>query len=1096
MRSKKIILWVLTVFVFVALPASAQRDTASVVGTVRDSSGALIPKATVTITNKDTGISASTTTDSAGQYVLSPLKVGDYSLRVDATGFARSEVKSFRLEVDQRLRLDVSLGLQKLHQQITVTNAPPVLQTQSATVGEVIGSRQMEDMPLNGRNFQGLAALVPGAIPSLGGRDSTATGGGVSLSGTRSWDNTFLLDGIDNNTNTAEMPNRVNLSVSPNLDAIQEFKIQSSSYDARYGRSVGGVINIVTKSGTNQLHGTLYDYHRNSALNANTWQNNSAGIKKGVRIRNQFGGVAGGPVMIPGLYDGRDHTFFFVDYEGTREILPPGFLNILLPDAKMQGGDFSEFLPGSSTNPTGTSFVLSAPYVNNVLPPGSADQAALALAKLYPGPNVSGTLNYQTNVRNTFDEDRYGIRLDHHFSPKDSIFGRYSHDYLGNNTGTWSDLLGPVTDNLTHGQAVMASWTHILRPTLVNEFRFGYTRDHQMRVPTAPNQDLLAKVGITGIPMQQNMPTGYFRFSGFPSIQPIGRRSGYYSDMGIVRDYMDNLTWVHGRHNIRTGGEIRAVRTEHFESQAPRGDFQFFGSNAADSASNPLAVGFAQFLTGQVSRVSFSTANDITYRQMNYAGYVEDNFRVTNSFTLDLGIRYEYYAPVNERHNNQAIFDIDRGEMIYPSSFKGTLPVAMAGIPVSRDGTPGLVTTDKNNWGPRLGFAYSFNSKTVVRGGYGVYYSFQEIGPWSYPSPGYNPPFNMVWSPTPTSLSGGYTLDPLTDPNAQFQIASLPAHMHTPHVQQWNVAVQRELAKNLTAEVDYSGSAGHNLYTLTYFNQAYPGTTFANLNQRLPFPYLQDTSQQSGNGGYSKYNALLVKVEKRTSKGLSFLASYTYGHTLDNASDDDLGSYHAGDTFRSPRHLNWEYGNSDFDVRHRFVLSGIYDLPIGRGRTYGANWNRLTDAIAGGWQVSWIWSAQSGYWFTPFGVNDSCFCNDGNAQSLRPDAMAGLSPNSGPRTPNEWFNVNAFNINVPAGRHGNAGRNTILGPGFDDIDLGLHKDFTFTESKRLEFRAEFFDLPNHPNWDRPVIDYGDSNIGRILTSRTSREIQLALKFVF
>jgi len=339
-------------------------------------------------------------------------------------------------------------------------------------------------------------------------------------------------------------------------------------------------------------------------------------------------------------------------------------------------------------------------------------------------------------------------------------------------------------------------------------------------------------------------------------------------------------------------------------------------------------------------------------------------------------------------------------------------------------------------------------------------------------------------------------LDPFADPDAQFQIASLPDHLRTPRVQQWNVSVQRALAPNLLFEASYSGSAGHNLYALVYFNQAFPGTTFDDLNSRFPYPYLQNTSQQTNNGAYSRYNALLTKLEKRFSNGMSFLASYTYGHALDNASDANLGSAHAGDTFRDPRHLNWEYGNSDFDIRNRFVFSAIYDLPFGKGRQFGSDAGRLLNALVGGWQASGIWTIQSGYWFTPFGVNDSCFCNDGNANSLRPDVVKGQDPNGGPKTVDEWFNLNAFDVNVPAGRHGDAGRNTILGPGFDNVDFGLHKDFPVHEQVRLQFRGEFFNIFNHPNFAPPDTNYGDDTVGQILSTLGTREIQLALKLIF
>lgn len=1092
-----------------ASPASAQRDTSSVLGTVRDSSGGVVPGASVTATNLATGISLTVVSNGMGDYVVAPLRVGTYGMKAEAQGMAPQVFQSVSLDVDQHLRVDFELRAGSVQEQVTVTAAPPTLEVQSATVGQVIGSRQIEDLPLVGRNFQGLSALVPGAIPSSAhSRDNGPSGGGVSLSGTRSWDNAFLLDGVDNSTNAAEMVTNVNLTASPNLDAIQEFKIQSSTFDAQYGRTVGGVVNVVTKSGTNQLHGTAYDYLRNSALNANSWRNNELGIRKGVRIRNQFGGVVGGPVVMP-HYNGKDKTFFFADFEAIRDLLPPGATTVTVPDDKMRSGDFSAFLPGSTNNPCGTApsctFTLGAPYVNNVLPAGLIDPFAKGLAAAYPEPQA-GTLSFFRTIRPSFDENRLGGRIDHRFSERDSLFGRYSFDFQVQHSPSWSDLLAPGRDVLTHGQVFTLGETHIFRPNLINEARFGFDQDHPYRLTNAPSRDLYAELGLAGIPNVPGMPTGLFEFHGNPGIQNIGNRTGFYQDYGIVRDYIDNLTWIKGRHSIHIGGELRPTRTTHFESQAPRGDFKFQDANAVDSGGSPTTVGFAQFLTGSPSAVQFSTVNDIIYRQINFAGYVQDNFRVTHKLTLNLGLRYEYYTPYNEEHDHQANFDVDRGTMVYPSSFKGPLPVAMSSIPVDRTGTSGLVSTDRNSWGPRVGFAYSLDTRTVVRGGYGLYYEFQEIGPWSFPSPGYNPPFNVVWFPVnpttgrPNLFAQGYSLDFTTDPSVQFQIAAIPAHMHTPRVQQWNLAVEREIAKNTLLSFDYSGSAGHNLYTLIYFDQALPGDGSTSIQARQQFPFLSDGSQETSNNGFSKYNAFLTKLEKRYTNGLSFLASYTWGHALDNASDANLGSPHAGDTFREAQHANWEYGNSDFDARHRFVFSGIYDLPFGRGRAYGADVSPFANALLGGWQASVIWAAQTGYWFTPQTGNDTCNCNDGNAEALRPDAVPGQVPNNGPHTPDQWFNANAFNVNPPNGRSGNAGRNTILGPGFHNIDFGLHKDFRVSEGKRLEFRAEFFDLPNHPNWDllKSNVHYDNSAsvFNHIQGSLTSREIQLALKFVF
>jgi len=1079
----------------VSIRAFAQKDSATLLGTVNDPSGAFVPHAGITARNLSTNVSVKTSTNQQGEYLLTPLHVGEYSLTIQAPGFAPSIFERIVLDVDQRLRVDVVLAVGSNEQRVTVAAVPPPLNTEDMTVGQVIQNRQIQDMPLNGRNFQQLASLVPGAIPSYGARDSAQ--GGVSLSGTRSFDNSFLLDGVNNTTNTAEMPTRVNVAVSPNLDAIQEFKIQSSSYDAQYGGSAAGTINIVTKSGTNQFRGTLYDYWRNSDLNANSWENNRASIPRGFRNRNQFGGVAGGPVLIPKVYDGRNKTFFFVDYEGVRDIMPPGLQTISVPDSKMRAGDFSEFLPGSTSNPGGPSFVLSSPYLNNVLPVSLLNPVAKGLAALFPEPNIPGTLQYQTDIAHTFNSANFGTRIDHRISDKDALFARYSQNGLTTKSGTWNDLIGPVNQNKTDGTVIVLSETHVFSPTVVNEFRFGFSHARPYRLPTAPNTDLYAQLGLTGIPPITGMPTGLLRYSGELGIQSIGQRSGYYNDTGIVKDYNDNLSFIVGTHSMHAGASIRPIRFSHYESQAPRGDFQFLGANnAVDDQGNPDSVGFAQFLTGMPSRITFSTANDIIYRQWNTSYYFQDTYRIAKNFTLNLGLRYEYFTPVTERHDNQGVFDLDRGVFILPGTRTYTLPASFAGIPVDPKGSRGLVQTDKNNWAPRLGFAYSLNQKTVFRGGFGIYYGFQEIGPWSYPSPGYNPPFNMVYSPANQPLNSAFSLNPLADPDAQFQIASLPAHLHTPRVEQWNFSVQRVVAKDMTFEASYSGAAGHSLYTLIYFNQAVPGTTFDDISSRWPYPTLQDTSQQTNNNGYSRYNALLVKLDKRFSSGVSFLASYTYGHALDNASDANLGSAHAGDTFRDPRHANWEYGNSDFDVRQRFVFSSIYDLPFGKGRQFSSNLPVLANAVIGGWQLNGIWSMQTGYWFTPFGVNDSCFCNDGNASSLRPDAVAGQDPNSGPKTPEQWFNLNAFNVDVPAGRHGNAGRNTILGPGLVNVDLGLHKDFSLLEGLRLQFRSDFFNMFNHAKFNAPVADYSNGNIGRILTTAGPRELQLALKLIF
>jgi len=1071
------------VTLLLASHVSAQTNTATLSGTITDQKEAAIPGVAVTVLNDATSFERKTTSNGLGYFTVPLLQPGSYRVRVEKEGFGIAEARNVLLNVNDQRVLNISLAVAAVSQTITVVDESD-LANASPSIGTTIGSQAIGNLPLNGRNFQGLSALVPGAIPANGTRD--ANSGGVSLSGTRSYDNAFLLDGVDDTPNAVEAITRINVTVTPNLDAIQEFKIQSSSYDAQFGHTVGGVINIISKSGTNQFHGTLYDYLRNAALNANTWQNNEAGLPKSKRIRNQYGGVVGGPVTIPKLYDGKNHTFFFLDYEEVRDIQQPTLATLVMPDAKMRTGDFSEFLG---------QFNLGAPYVNNVLPKSLIDPVSAQLAALYPLPNVAGTLNYQTLLPNTFNERKIGARIDHRFSDRDSIYGRYTYDNQEQLGSTWSDLLSPASQQLTIGHTGGVTETHLFSPNLINEARFGYTHSNPERTYSAPNRDLYAEFGLTGIPTAPASPTGQFQFSGFPSVTNIGH-GAVVIDTGMAQSYSDNLTWNKGAHAFKAGVEIRRVSMTDFEPQAPRGQFQFYDQNATDATGNPLTVGFAQFLTGAPSKVTFSTANGLNYQNYASSFYGQDTWRVTRSLTLHLGLRYEYYSPVTEANDHQANFDADTGVLIYPKSFTGQLPVSLTGVPVNRNGSSELIQTDKANFAPRLGFAYEIGPATVLRGGYGIYYGFQEIGPWSFPSPGYNPPFNLVWSPTPQRLSNGYVLDPINDPSTQFQIASMPTHLHTPRVSQWNVSLQRSLGKDLTLEGAYSGAHGHDLYTLVYFNQSYPGTTFDDLQSRLPFPDIQDTSQQTNNGGYSNYNALLLKLEKRMSNGLSLLASYTWSHSLDNASDANLGSQHAGDTFRDPRHLNWEYGNSDFDVRNRFVASALYEISVGKGRAFGSNLNPFMNAVIGGWMVNAIWTWQSGYWYTPFGINDSCFCNDGNANSLRPDVVLGQSVDNAPRNPQEWFNINAFTADVPSGRHGDAGRNIILGPGLINVDLGIHKDFPVTERARFQFRAEFFDVTNHPNFDKPVLQMSNPNFGVIQDSLTAREIQLALKFLY
>ena len=556
-------------------PVHAQTNTATLSGTVVNEKDAVIPGVSVTVVHEATGFFRRLTSNELGYFTAPLLPPGSYRVRLESPGFAAAEVRNVVLEVNDRRVLKISLKVATVNESVTVYADSVALQ-ESSSVGTTMSTHAVENLPLNGRNFQGLSALVPGAIPANGTRD--ANPGGVSVSGTRSFDNSFLLDGVDASPNAVEAITRINVAVTPNLDAIQEFKIQSSSYDAQFGHTVGGIINIISKSGSNQFHGTLYDYFRNAALNANTWQNDVNGIPKGKRVRNQFGGVVGGPIRIPGLYNGHDRSFFFFDYEETRDVLPPTLANIVVPDAQMRVGDFSEFLG---------QFTLAAPYVNNVLPQQNLDPFAAKITALFPEPTQAGTLNYQQLLPNMYRDRKVGARIDHRFSMHDSIYGRYTYDNVSQQGSTWSDLLSPATLQTTVGHTAGITEVHTFGPNLINEARFGYTHSNPARSYDAPNRDLYAEFGLSGIAPAPASPTGQFQFGGFPAIQNIGHGASVI-DFGIVSAYSDTLTWSRGRHQLKAGGEIRPVHMSDYEPQAARGQFQFANENAVDGTGQPL----------------------------------------------------------------------------------------------------------------------------------------------------------------------------------------------------------------------------------------------------------------------------------------------------------------------------------------------------------------------------------------------------------------------------------------------------------------------------------------------------------------------------
>jgi len=1185
-----------------AFPASvfAQKDTGTIVGTVHDPSGAAVPGAQVTVYEMDRGSSLVTTTNDAGEYVASPLRIGRYTVSVEKQGFKTAVAGPIELKVQDRIAVDMTLQVGVATEKVTVNANAVRLETESSDLGQVIDSRRVSTLPLDGRNYAQLAQLGAGVAPSEPGSRVSASYG-FSANGARALQNNFLLDGVDNNANLGDVLNESAYVIQPSVDAIAEFKVQTNSYSAEFGRGNGAILNAVIKSGTNEVHGDAYEFLRNDALDAANSTLKQQGFGREPYKQNQFGVTFGAPLI-------KNRTFFFADYEGLR--IREGLIqNVTIPTQDMVAGNFSSQLTATpvfasdingnatgqpaldcSGNPTyvGELFNARLTQASNLNPNGfcgvpigvnasgqptnmfntpggtSIDTLAAKLAALYPAPNTNNpNFNYlaipvQQTTRNNFD-----VRVDHRISDGDYAFARFSYEDqprsipppFGNALDGGNFFSGDE-DNAYRSVAI--SETHTFSPNLVNEFRLGYNRINSHRFQINANVNVASQLGFPGVPFApDNGGLPNITFSDGSSIA-IGS-SGYLPSIEKQNSWVftDNLTKIAGRHALKFGAEVRIEQFTIFQPSASRGSMNFgteFTSNPAapieftaanDNTSGvPGGNAFASFLLGIPDGGSIVNLHNIDYRRQIYAGYVQDDWKFSNRLTLNLGLRYEMFSSIKEHHDEQATFDFATGTLIVPKGITATLtPTLAAEIPISATGTPGLVPPDLTNFAPRIGFAYKITDKLVLRTGYGIFYGGQENGPFSNPSPGFNPPFFVTQSfsmpctqgianpaagvdcsiPGLNMLSNGFPANALVDPNTPI-LYSIDPHIRTPYNQQWHFGFQYQLPAETVLEISYAGSRGQRLFTFYNGNQAVPATEpqFATLcNQptanppvtpancptapRRPFPAVDAAIALFRSDGISNYNSLQARLEKQFSHGLQFEASYTYSHALDDASSASLGSANQGD-FRLQTDPLLEYGNADFDVRHRFVFSSIYELPFGKGKEFGKNASGALNQIIGSWQVAGIVTGSTGNWFTPTDISENLSTSDCGGtvwNCIRPNRIG--NPNSKPCLPGTVFNTCAFVSNAVLGSFGNAGRNIIQGPGFQNWDVSLFKTIPIREEKRFEFRAEFFNAWNHANPEFTNPDTVAENTGTELGSaaygftsytRPPRRIQFALKFYF
>ena len=1068
----------LAVALFIAAMAFAAVD-GTILGTVYDPSGAVVSNAKIVVRSETTNLERETKTGSEGNYTVPGLSPGPYTVTVEAPGFKRDVYDKLDLRVEQSLRVDATLTVGQTSESVEVSTQTQLVDTDAASLGQVINRERVNRLPLNGRFFLQLALLSPGSNAGAPGnrQESNQEGNSVAVNGARSAANTYLIDGVDNSSGFNGY-----YVVSPSVDAIQEFKVQTNAYTAEFGRSAGAQINLITRSGSNQFHGSLFEFLRNDALDANNWFSNAGGLTtKPPYRRNQFGGAVGGPVL-------KNRTFFFFNYEGTR-IRQAQTRVATVPTAAMKMGDFS----GLATiyDPLTLLNGQRTPFANNMIPSSRISSASKDLEGYVPnptGPGLSG--NFTRNASLKDDTNQYGFRLDQKIGDKGQLFVRffYAPRSVDNPSTFGTPAIGDgsfssgVTE--TDGRHLYAlGYSHVFSPTLINEFRAGYNRFVWLYNQNNLGHDYAKEAGIQGLPGDPDVV-------GFPQINITGFNS--WGDAGFVPNITrpdatinvnDGLTWVKGAHTFKAGIDFRYNDRFFLTGSAFRGSFAF---NGTYTASQPGGSGtpLADYLLGFTSSASRTVGTNEAYSQSRfYHYYAQDDWKVSRRLTVYLGLRFEWNPPYFAKDNRITNFNFTNGALVFadPKYNPGNL-----NFPTGVANTRSTINADKNGWAPRFGFAYRLteDNKTSLRGGYGLFFD-QETG---------NPQLNMSLSNPPFQFNAAVSPNQATpDTQLATAFAFTPQFGGTPgleafqmnfknsYIQHWNISLQRELG-GVLFEAAYAASSGTHLISRNSQNQPLPG--LGSIQARRPYPLFAGITYD-GSFGSSNYNSLQLKSEKRLTKGISFLASYTWSKSIDNSSQFDTSSPNP------QNYTSYMRGPSNFDQTHRGVVSGIWELPFGKGRRFISGANAVTNAILGGWNLSEIFTAASGFPFTVTIPVDRANIGTG---SQRPDVVGNWNVSN--QSVAQWFNPSAFAL--PAlYTFGNAGRNILRGPGFVNLDSSIMKRFYPVERQFLEFRCELFNATNTPSFGLPSSTIGTSSAGRITSLQSiNRQIQFALRYEF
>lgn len=1095
--------------------ATAQVTTGTIFGTVTDPQGAVMVGATVTVTNQDQGTVVTKKADETGSFQFPFLIPGSYRVTVEQAGFKKAEQKDVVVAVNSQVRVDMAMTVGNVSETVEVTASAPLVQSTTAETGQVIEQRAVQELPLNGRNFAQLVYLAPGVTPGQAGENLSGAStfnpraaANYNPLGQRANANGWLLDGIDNNEYTFNT-----VIVQPSLESVREFKVLTGSFSAEFGRGAG-VVSVSTRSGANDLHGTAFWFHRNIELDARGYFQTPQALPKKLPFRrHQMGAAVSGAIV-------KNKLFFFTDYAGQREVRGLDYLNTVPTDA-VRAGNFADFRNTNGSliqvwnpfstrvNPANPSGFVRDPFPNNTVPTALMNPVGINVASIYPKPNLAGNFNnYQSAPVRTIKDNQYTVRSDYQLSQKDSMFFRFQQQ--------WYDLdapqgqancclptpaesaskfkLGPWVAGIqntrlrTHGGAF--NWSRVWTPSLVGEFRTGWARTNPSTFHSDYGVPAADSLGIRNVNLTDNstgIPTinvaDFTGLSGGPGFLPARPRQVNYQI-----DY--NLYWTKAKHSLKFGYHVVRRDASPFTNADTRGVLNFNRGFVSDPVARTGGTGWASMLLGLVQTGSRGFLIDVPgLRAWENAWFFQDDWKVTPKLTLNLGVRYEIYSPETEKYDRMTSFDVTK--MMFAYANEGGY---------SRT----LRNTDRNNFAPRFGFAYDMfgNQKTILRGGFGISFFPEPVSASSMLTQG--PPWLFSESYSYGDFLTDYTaipridmpfgtlvpLKPMTTAEINTRRPTVRGYSFdnpTQYAETWSFTVQRQMGQNWMAELGYVGSRGLNLLYNFNHNEVRLGS--GSVEDRRPVQALRNIANITifEPMNMSNFHGMTMKVDRRFASGFQILGVYTLGKSLDYGGSIASGGGNTG-AAQTVTCIKCGYGASGFDVRHRAVINGLYDLPWGKGRMFSIE-NKILDAIAGGWQIGGIVTATTG---RPYNVSLANGVNNG-APSWPDRIKSGKLDNPDPYY---WFDASAF-VAPAANNYGNVARGVLYSPGVVNIDSSVVKTFRFTEKVGFNVRFEAFNLFNTPYFGFPNASIGSATVGRITsTVGDNRSVQISGRINF